>query len=221
MAENILYDKDIREPLFEFLEEKFGKIRIFEEKQIGKSRADVVMITPTDICGIEIKSDADTYTRLSRQVKDYNSHYDLNYVVVGSSHALHVKEHVSEWWGIITVELDETEKVDFYVLREAVENPQVDPKEKIGVLWRPELCHILEKNDLPKYARESKVFVQDKILAKVPGEILWPMVCEELFERDYTTIHDKINEFRQAIGQKKRRRKSYRRKRKNTTKGKS
>ena len=31
----MLYDKDIREPLFDFLEEMYGKIRILEEKQIG------------------------------------------------------------------------------------------------------------------------------------------------------------------------------------------
>ena len=40
----MLYDKDIREPLFEFLEEKYGKIRIIEEKQMGKSRADIMMV---------------------------------------------------------------------------------------------------------------------------------------------------------------------------------
>ena len=31
----MLRDKDIREPLFGFLEEMYGKIRILEEKQIG------------------------------------------------------------------------------------------------------------------------------------------------------------------------------------------
>ena len=63
MAGNrILYDKDIREPLFDFLEETYGKSRILEEKQTANVRADVVMITPTLLYGIEIKSDADTYT---------------------------------------------------------------------------------------------------------------------------------------------------------------
>lgn len=57
----MLYDKDIREPLFDFLEERYGKIRILEEKQMGKSRADIVMVLPNTIAGIEIKSDADTY----------------------------------------------------------------------------------------------------------------------------------------------------------------
>lgn len=30
-----LYDRDIREPLFEFLEDTFGKVRILEEKRTG------------------------------------------------------------------------------------------------------------------------------------------------------------------------------------------
>ena len=40
----MLKDKDIREPLFDFLEEQYGKTRIIEEKTMGKSRADVVMV---------------------------------------------------------------------------------------------------------------------------------------------------------------------------------
>ena len=39
----MLKDKDIREPLFDFFDEKFGKVRIIEEKQIAKSRADVCL----------------------------------------------------------------------------------------------------------------------------------------------------------------------------------
>ena len=96
----MLRDKDIREPLFDFLEEAYGKVRILEEKTMGKSRADVVMVTPNALFGIEIKSDADTYARLGRQVKDYNQYYDYNYVVAGTSHALHVEEHIPEWWGL-------------------------------------------------------------------------------------------------------------------------
>ncbi len=97
----VLYDKDIREPLFEYLEERYGKIRILEEKCMGKSRADVVMVRPGLLVGIEIKSDADTYARLKRQTKDYDRFCDENYVAVGSTHAMHVGEHIPAWWGII------------------------------------------------------------------------------------------------------------------------
>ena len=66
----MLYDRDIREPLFDYLEERYGKVRVIEEKQMGRSRADIVMVLPGELAGIEIKSDADTYARLERQVKE-------------------------------------------------------------------------------------------------------------------------------------------------------
>lgn len=191
----MLYDKDIREPLFDFLEETYGKIRILEEKRMGKSRADVVMVVPEAIYGIEIKSDADTYARLERQVKDYNLYYDYNYVVVGTSHALHVEEHIPKWWGIITVELVEG-TVDFYILRKPDKNPKVNWKKKISILWRPELAHIQQLNELPKYKEKSKLFVTGKILEKVPEKTLQTQLCEELFERDYTAIAEEIRNYR-------------------------
>lgn len=193
----MLRDKDIREPLFDFLEEVYGKVRILEEKTMGKSRADVVMVTPNALFGIEIKSDADTYARLGRQVKDYNQYYDYNYAVVGTSHALHVEEHIPEWWGIITVELVE-DAVDFYILRRPMRNPKVNWKKKISILWRPELAHIQELNGLPKYKEKSKLFVTDKILEKIPEETLQKQLCEELFERDYNAIAEEIRKYRRG-----------------------
>ncbi len=193
----MLRDKDIREPLFDFLEEVYGKVRILEEKTMGKSRADVVMVTPDALFGIEIKSDADTYARLGRQVKDYNQYYDYNYAVVGTSHALHVEEHIPEWWGIITVELVE-DAVDFYILRRPMRNPKVNWKKKISILWRPELAHIQELNGLPKYKEKSKLFVTDKILEKIPEETLQKQLCEELFERDYNAIAEEIRKYRRG-----------------------
>ncbi len=35
MDKIILHDSDIREPLFDYLEESFGKVRILEEKQMS------------------------------------------------------------------------------------------------------------------------------------------------------------------------------------------
>mgnify|MGYP000954390711 FL=1 len=101
----MLYDKDIREPLFDFLEEMYGKIRILEEKQIGKSRADIVMVLP-------------------------------------------------------------------------------------------ELAHIQELNDMPKYKEKSKQFVIDKIAEKIPGDILSKQISDTLFERDYNEIEHVIQEFK-------------------------
>ena len=101
----MLYDKDIREPLFDFLEGMYGKIRILEEKQIGKSRADIVMVLP-------------------------------------------------------------------------------------------ELAHIQELNEMPKYKEKSKQFVIDKIAEKIPGDILSKQISDTLFERDYNEIEHVIQEFK-------------------------
>ncbi len=192
---NILYDKDIREPLYDFLEETYGKIRIIEEKQMGKSRADAVMVTEDALYGIEIKSDADTYARLERQVRDYDRFYDYNYAVVGTSHAIHIREHVPKCWGIITVELvDQT--TDFYILRNPAPNPKIDWKRKLSLLWRPELAHIQELNQMPRYKEKSKQFVAEKILQNVPLETLRFQISEELFQRDYNEIAEIIQEYR-------------------------
>lgn len=193
-----LKDKDIREPLFDFLEDTFGKVRFIEEKTLNGSRADVLMVTEAELIGIEIKSDADTYVRLASQVKDYDRFCDRNFVAVGASHAQHIEEHVPAYWGIITIE-EIDGKADFYILRQAKANPKLKPQSKIRLLWRRELAHIQEINSLPKYKDKSKAFVEKKILEKVDPEKLWPQFSEELFERDYTTIGAEIEAYRRKM----------------------
>ena len=206
----MLYDKDIREPLFEFLEETYGKVRLLEEQVMGQSRADIVMVVPDALYGIEIKSDADSYVRLERQIQDYDLYYDYNYVVVGTKHGAHIAEHVPEHWGIITVEQTET-GIDFYRMREPKLNPGMQWTNKIEILWRPELAHIQELNEMPAYKAKSKRFVADKIVEMVPKECLALQLSEELFERDYTKIWETIQEYRAENGQKPRRRRRRRR----------
>lgn len=214
MMGKTLYDTDIREPLFDFLEEMYGKVRVIEEKMMGKSRADIIAVTDGTIIGIEIKSDADTYARLSRQVKDYDLFFDKNYVVVGKSHSMHVVEHVPSHWGILVAESSQTGIV-FTVQRLPENNPNLDIQKKLGILWRPELAHIQEINDMPKYKEKSKVWVIEKIVQKIPRELLRYQVTDELFERDYTTIAERINEYRIQNGQKKRKKRT---RKKNTMK---
>ena len=197
----MLIDQDIREPLFDFFDEKFGKVRIIEEKQIAKSRADVMLVLEEKLIGVEIKSDADTYARLARQVKDYNKFFDYNYVVVGSSHSKHIEEHVPEYWGIIEA-ISKEESVEFNVLREPEINKRAQRtykmKRKLSILWRPELSHIQEINGMPKYKQRSKDFVITKIMEKVPWDLLHRQISEELFQRDYNTISEAIKEWRSS-----------------------
>lgn len=195
----MLKDQDIREPLFDFFDEKFGKVRIIEEKQIAKSRADVMLVLEEKLIGVEIKSDADTYARLARQVKDYNKFFDYNYVIVGSSHSKHIEEHVPEYWGIIEA-ISKEESVEFNVLREPEINKRAQRtykmKRKLSILWRPELSHIQEINGMPKYKQRSKDFVITKIMEKVPWDLLHKQISEELFQRDYNIINQVIQDWK-------------------------
>lgn len=183
----MLRDADIRDGLCDYLEEKFGKIRFFEELTMGKSRADIVMVTEQGLYGIEIKSDADTYERLSRQVKDYDRFFDYNYVVVGTSHAGHIKEHVPEYWGIISVEEDNG-KLDCYDMRQPHTNPKVKLANMMGLLWKRELAILQEKNGLCKYADKSKMYRKKYLMDSVDKELLKKQMIEVLFERDYSLL---------------------------------
>lgn len=179
-----MYDEDIREELFFFLEERFGKCRVIEEKVIGKARADCVLITESAFIGVEIKSDHDSYQRLSSQVKNYNDFFDYNILVVGTKHAHSAKDHVPPFWGIITVEEIEG-KADFYFWRREKRNPFRDYAKKGSLLWKDELVSILEKFSYPLYKQKSKKFQFSYLRERISEEVLDREMSEQLLEREY------------------------------------
>lgn len=181
----MLYDKDIREPLFGYFETRYPKVRIIEEMNLAWCRADAVVVLPDKLVGIEIKSDADGYGRLPRQVRAYDRFCDLNYVVVGSTHTKHILDRVPGWWGVISVKRLET-GIDFKTIREPQSNPDVELEAQLTILWRSELAHIQKRLRMPKYAGKGKEFVRKKLLEKHAKSHLRQQICEELFERDYT-----------------------------------
>lgn len=79
--------------------------------------------------------------------------------------------------------------MDFYRVREASPNPKAKLQNKMSLLWKKEFSHILTINKMPKYAQKSKKFISEKLIAKIPAEILHQQISDELFERDYT-IYD-------------------------------
>ena len=176
-----MLDAEIREILFNYIDKTNEKARVFDELVIAKSRADIVAVTPGKITGYEIKSDADSYARLPKQIKNYDRFFDENYLVVGKSHQKSAESHVPAHWGIICVTESETT-----VLREAVKQKRSKLKPQLRILWHIELENILLANKLPRYKQKGKPFIREKLLEKVPPDLLKTQLCEELFERDYT-----------------------------------
>lgn len=185
-------DREMREPLFDYLEEFYGKIRIFEEKNAGASRADVVGVIDGALLGFEIKSDRDSYTRLKTQTLDYDRFCDMNFLVVGKSHQKHAHEHIPGHWGMIVVWEDELGRVQVEMDQIPAVNPKVRLENQLSFLWRPELAILLQVNELPAYRQKSKQFVQEKILEKVPEEALKRQITDLLFERDYGELLEEI-----------------------------
>ena len=187
----MLRDADIRDSLCDYLEERYGKVRFFDELVMGKSRADLVLVTERGLLGVEIKSDADTYQRLAGQVRDYDRYFDFNVAAVGSTHAMQIGEHVPEHWGIVTVEevLSGGRRfADFYELRAPRPSPKVKLANQLDLLWRRELARIQAMNGLHKYAGKRRSFVKKYIMENVPEELLKQQVTDILYERDYSVL---------------------------------
>jgi hypothetical protein len=185
----VLHDIDIREPLFLYLENLQDKVRFLEEKKIGRARADIVMILPDKVCGIEIKSDADSYTRLPSQIHWYDRFFDENYTVVGSTHASHAHKHVPDYWGIISVEYYKGH-FDFLAVRNATPNSNSDIRYKMSILWRKELKNMIIRNKLRGFSMPKRKMI-DRLIERVPNNELQKQISDELFERDYTIFQNK------------------------------
>jgi len=116
--------------------------------------------------------------------------------------------------------IEEKEEEDAKVSFQRVPQPNPKREKKIkfrnqmAMLWRPEIAHIQELNGMHKYASMSKLNVILKIMETVPEDVLKKQLCEELFQRDYTTIAETILEYKKAQGtdQPKRRKRKKRRK---------
>ena len=128
-------DNSIRNVIFDYLEENNGKIRIFEESPIKNSRCDFYTVTDK-LTGYEIKSDADSYERLARQIKDYDAFFDENYIIIGRTHRAHVAEKVPPYWGIICI----TDEEDGFTAEQYARfTAAVKGFENAGL--KPKICH--------------------------------------------------------------------------------
>lgn len=177
----------LRDALCEYLEEQYGKVRFFEEKTIGKVRADIIAVVNDGLYGIEIKSHSDSYARLSGQIRGYDKFCDRCFLCVGDVH-IHAAEHVPDHWGILSMTVHNG--IRFTSTRPAQKNPKSTLKNQLSLLWKNELSDILRKEKMPRYPGQSKKFIYEKLIAKVPEERLKMHLCDCLFERDYTRYDD-------------------------------
>lgn len=180
-----LRDKDMRTILFDYYEMQGKRLRIFEEFNIGRSRADAFMVSEA-LTGFEIKSDRDSLERLSGQVKYYNLYCDTVHLVTGVKYADRAQECLPDFWGIYCIKQYRDKRTELVLIREAKPNPKAKLKNQLRLLWRNELTAIIKRNGLGRVSGLNKHKLAEKLLEQLPAELLHKEICEELLERDYT-----------------------------------
>lgn len=173
-------DKEMRCILIEYLAINNREFRIFQEKNIGSSICDLMLVTDR-LCGFEIKSDSDNFERIGRQVAAYEQFFDENTLVVGGRYLHTAQEKVPESWGILCIERHGILKV-----RAAAKNKKVSVKAQLSVLWRMELKNLLAENNLPAFTYKTKEFIIDRIAENVPAGRVSGQIVHELLTRDYS-----------------------------------
>ncbi len=151
MAENaVLKDIDIRLAMLDYLRRnsKTKDTRIISELGIcdGFSRADIAVADRKELCGYEIKSDADDLARLPFQVDFYSKSFDRASVVVGKQYIDGIERNVPCWWGIYLAERNEEGRVTIKEMRAPAKNPSFSTMALLELLWRDELYALLKQN---------------------------------------------------------------------------
>ncbi len=120
--------------------------RIIEELGVchGASRIDIAVING-HIRGIEIKAEADTLSRLSRQVSAYGRVLDLATLVAAGRHIDAATKQLPDWWGIIEVGRTNKGSITFRRLRAEKVNRGLDPMTIARLLWRAEVAGLLRQ----------------------------------------------------------------------------
>lgn len=183
--EEKLDDVAIREVIFRNFLGSSGKSRILEEFPMGDSRADLLLITQTKLVGLEIKSDRDTFARLSRQVRDYERFFDSNYLVVGTYHVEEALQTVPKHWGIYEVYENESGELVLECIRQAAVCLKDNTEEKLFLLWRNELNAILSEYGLSHQRMSRKEKMIAKIMRGLPQSVIATEVCHALLNREY------------------------------------
>ena len=135
-------DRDVRKGLDTRLRRRYARepdTLIVHElgPRHGISRVDIAVINGS-LHGYEIKSDADTLTRLPAQISTYNAVLDYSTLVVGVRLAEKAILRLPGWWGIIAVEVGSRGAMKFISIQRPLKNESIDPRALAELLWRSE-----------------------------------------------------------------------------------
>ena len=144
----------------------------------GNVRADIAVVNG-HLIGYEIKSDADSLNRLSRQVDAYSAVFDRANAVVGQRHSVPIAKLVPSWWGIVVATRGRRGAVCFKTIRRASPNPSTDAFATAQLLWRNEAEEELAKRGFSGRILRQKRSILYEELIKALGAVELRMVVKE------------------------------------------
>lgn len=130
----------------------------------GDARVDIAVVNGS-LTGYEIKSEADTLQRLPHQADVYSRLLDQVTVVSSGRHLEKAKLIIPEWWGLSEV-VERSSRIEFIAVREARDNPSIDPFALVQLLWKDEALNLLTELGLQRGMRSK------------PRPIVWKRLCE-------------------------------------------
>jgi hypothetical protein len=132
----------------------------------AKARVDVAVINGS-VHGFEIKSDADTLTRLPQQLKLYEQCLEKLTIVCAEKHIPGVRDLAPRWCGITKVTKGSRGGITFIIVREPKRNPNIQPYRLAHLLWRSEAVAILTQTEAaPKVLRAPRKTLYKSLAAK-------------------------------------------------------
>lgn len=149
----------------------------------GSSRVDIAVING-HIRGLEIKAEADSLSRLPRQIEAYGKVVDRATLIAAERHVPSASAILPDWWGLISVVRTKTGAIRFDRLRAEKANRSLQETSVAKLLWRAEVVEILTTLGVaPKLLRRPRPALYAELVSRVPSRRLRSIVRETLKRR--------------------------------------
>jgi hypothetical protein len=141
----------------------------------GKCRADIAVINGY-LNGFEIKSNEDTLSRLTQQIKSYDAVFDHSFLITEGKHVDAISTMVPKWWGIILV-TNSDNCFQFKILRNSSRNTSVNDYAVAQLLWRNEAqCILYNLGVRGKRLREKRSILYSCLVEEMESDELRRLV---------------------------------------------
>jgi hypothetical protein len=149
----------------------------------AKARIDVAVIKGS-VHGFEIKSAADTLTRLPQQLELYEQCLEKLTIVCAEKHIAGVRDLAPRWCGITKVTKGPRGGIMFNSVREPKRNPNIQPYRLAHLLWRAEAIAILTRtNASPKMQRAPRKTLYESLAAQFSVAEITALIKQSMASR--------------------------------------